>query len=240
MNFDTMIKTGKEMMARRIRYSMNGSRTGSDGTADCSGFVYKCLISGGVKPMSWVPNTDSMHSWLLDNGYKLITHNGTWNAQKGDVTIFGLKGASGGAAGHVILWLNGNDFIHCTYKNAYNNGVYIEPDSHAPYNMGHWYTYRYMGSVETPKPNINVSSSQLDTLARDVIRGYYGNGNERKENLFKAVQNVVNLKMQGKYYKTNNSIEYLTTLIIQGKLGNGETRKNNIYNLVQKRVNELV
>lgn len=148
MNFDTMIKTGKELMSRGIRYSMNGSRTGSDGTADCSGFVYKCLTSGGVKPMSWVPNTDSMHSWLLNNGYKLITHNGTWNSQKGDVTIFGLKDSSGGSAGHVILWLNGNDFIHCTYKNAYNNGVYIETDSQAPYNMGNWYTYRYMGSVE--------------------------------------------------------------------------------------------
>lgn len=149
MNFDAMIRTGKELMSRRIRYSMNGSRTGADGTADCSGFVYKCLTSGGVKPMSWVPNTDSMHSWLINNGYKLITHNGTWNSEKGDVTIFGRKGSSGGAAGHVILWLNGNDFIHCTYKDAHNNGVYIEHDSQAPYFMGDWYTYRYMGAVES-------------------------------------------------------------------------------------------
>lgn len=152
MNFDTMINTGKAMISRGVRYSMNGSRTGADGTADCSGFVYKCLTSGGVKPMAWVPNTDSMHSWLLNNGYKLITHNGTWDARKGDVTIFGLKGHSGGASGHVILWLNGNEFINCTYKNANNNGVYIETDSKAPYSMG-WYTYRYMGSVETSKPS---------------------------------------------------------------------------------------
>ena len=152
MNFNTMIATGKAMMSRGVKYSMNGSRTGSDGTADCSGFVYKCLTSGGVKPMSWIPNTDSMHSWLESNGYKLVTHNGSWNAKQGDVTIFGLKGLSGGANGHVILWLNGSEFIHCTYKNAYNNGVYIEPESNAPYNMGNWYTYRYMGSVESPTP----------------------------------------------------------------------------------------
>ena len=152
MNFNTMIATGKAMMSRGVKYSMNGSRTGSDGTADCSGFVYTCLTSGGVKPMSWVPNTDSMHSWLENNGYKLVTHNGSWNAKQGDVTIFGLKGLSGGANGHVILWLNGSEFIHCTYKNAYNNGVYIEPESNAPYNMGNWYTYRYMGSVESPTP----------------------------------------------------------------------------------------
>lgn len=152
MNFDTMVATGKAMMTRGVKYSMNGSRIGSDGTADCSGFVYKCLTSGGVKPMSWIPNTDSMHSWLESNGYKLVTHNGSWNAKQGDVTIFGLKGLSGGANGHVILWLNDNEFIHCTYKNAYNNGVYIETDSSAPYNMGHWYTYRYMGSVDSPIP----------------------------------------------------------------------------------------
>ena len=94
-------------------------------------------------------------------------------------------------------------------------------------------------STNIPKQTSNASSNQLDTIARDVIKGYYGNGNERKENLFKAVQNVVSLKMQGRYYKTNNSIEYLATLVIQGKLGNGETRKNNIYNLVQNRVNEI-
>lgn len=152
MNFDKMIETGKEMMSRGIRYSMDGSRTGSDGTADCSGFVYTCLLSGGVKPMAWVPNTDSMHSWLLNNGYELITHNGTWSSKKGDVTIFGLKGHSGGASGHVILWLNGNEYINCTYKNASNNGVYIETDSVAPYSMG-WYTYRYTGSVETSTPS---------------------------------------------------------------------------------------
>ena len=91
----------------------------------------------------------------------------------------------------------------------------------------------------TPKSTSNASSSQLDTIARDVIRGYYGNGNERKENLFKAVQNVVNSKIQGRYYRTNDSIEYLATLVIQGKLGNGEARKNNIYNLVQNRVNQI-
>ena len=150
MNFNTMIATGKAMMSRGVKYSMNGSRTGADGTADCSGFVYTCLTSGGVKPMSWIPNTDSMHSWLESNGYKLVTHNGSWNAKQGDVTIFGLKNLSGGDNGHVILWLNDIEFIHCTYKNAYNNGVYIEHESHAPYNMGHWYTYRYMGSVESP------------------------------------------------------------------------------------------
>ena len=152
MNFNTMIDTGKAMMTRGVKYSMNGSRTGADGTADCSGFVYKCLTSGGVKPMSWIPNTDSMHSWLESNGYKLVTHNGSWNAKQGDVTIFGLKGLSEGANGHVILWLNDSEFIHCTYKNAYNNGVYIENESNAPYNMGHWYTYRYMGSVESSTP----------------------------------------------------------------------------------------
>ena len=152
MNFNTMVDTGKALMTRGVKYSMNGSRTGADGTADCSGFVYTCLTSGGVKPMRWIPNTDSMHSWLESNGYKLVTHNGSWNAKQGDVTIFGLKGLSGGANGHVILWLNDSEFIHCTYKNAYNNGVYIEPESNAPYNMGHWYTYRYMGSVESPTP----------------------------------------------------------------------------------------
>ncbi|MDQ6113110.1 peptidoglycan amidohydrolase family protein [Enterococcus gallinarum] len=43
---------------------MSDSRTGTDGTADCSRAIYVCLRKAGASNAGWVLNTDSMHSWL--------------------------------------------------------------------------------------------------------------------------------------------------------------------------------
>lgn len=42
---------------------------------------------------------------------------------------------------------------------------------------------------ETSNPEVD---NALDTLARDVIAGHWGNGEARKENLYRAIQNHVN------------------------------------------------
>ena len=42
---------------------------------------------------------------------------------------------------------------------------------------------------ETSNPEVD---NALDVLARDVIAGHWGNGEARKENLYKAVQKHVN------------------------------------------------
>ena len=42
---------------------------------------------------------------------------------------------------------------------------------------------------ETLNPEVD---NALDVLARDVIAGHWGNGEARKENLYKAVQKHVN------------------------------------------------
>lgn len=125
-----------------ISYSMTGSRTGTDGTGDCSGTVYASLRKAGATDAGWVLNTDSMHDWLVKNGFELIAENQEWEAKRGDIVIFGPKGASGGAAGHVVIFTSQYRIIHCTWKDAYRNGIY-EDDSETtcPYDMG-FYVYR--------------------------------------------------------------------------------------------------
>ncbi|MDK7302446.1 peptidoglycan amidohydrolase family protein [Aerococcus urinae] len=122
-----------------INYSMYGSRTGSDGTGDCSGTVYTALRQAGCSDAGWILNTDSMHDWLERNGFELIAHNQAWDAVMGDVCIFGTKGASGGAAGHVVLFVDAWNVIHCNYA---RNGVTVDNEAVVcPYSMG-WYVYR--------------------------------------------------------------------------------------------------
>lgn len=242
MNIEQVINKGLELKQRNIRYSMYGSRTGADGTADCSGFIYTCLISGGAKKMSYVPNTDSLHSFLINNGFKLIAESKEWTAKRGDVVIFGKKGSSGGANGHVVMFIEQYKVIHCTYKSEQANGVYVESDESAcPYN---WYFYVYRlsnnkTSYKQPVNNYVNNSDYLTVFAKEVIKGKYGNGNNRIENIYNTVQNEVNNII----YKKNIQNNYITEIakdVINGKYGNGVKRKNNIYNAIQDRVNKLI
>ncbi|CAH1851713.1 peptidoglycan amidohydrolase family protein [Convivina praedatoris] len=93
----------------KLTYSMNGSRNGSDGTADCSGSMTEAIYEAGGSKPAYLYNTDSLHGYLTSNGYKLIAENQGWNAQRGDVVVWGQKGQSAGAAGHVMVISQGDD-----------------------------------------------------------------------------------------------------------------------------------
>ena len=78
-----------------------------------------------------------------------------------------------------------------------------------------------------------------------MIRGEYGNGDERKRRLgskYAAVQKRVNEKLAGgSPAKPSVNIDALADAVIRGEYGNGEERKRRLggnYAAVQKRVNE--
>lgn len=159
VNVETAIKYMESLKARNIKYSMTGSRTGSDGTGDCSGTIYQGLRNGGMPDAGWVLNTDSMHNWLEKNNWKQIANQSKWTAKRGDITIFGKRGASGGAAGHVVLWISNTQFIHCTWNSDWDHGVRIDYETNKMflYDMM-WYTYRYQGTTPT-KPVASENNS---------------------------------------------------------------------------------
>lgn len=148
INIETAIKNMYDLKAKGISYSMNGSRTGSDGTGDCSGTIYDSLRKAGATDAGWILNTDSMHPWLVNNGFTLIAENKEWTAQRGDIVIFGKKGSSGGAAGHVVIFISNTQIIHCTWKSEWANGVYVDNEATTcPYSMG-FYVYRLSENQE--------------------------------------------------------------------------------------------
>lgn len=99
-----------------------------------------------------------------------------------------------------------------------------------------------------------TSLKSLDTIAREVIRGDWGNGDDRKSRLekagysYQAVQAKVNAILGGSQKPTSpsKSIDTIAREVIRGDWGNGQDRKNRLtaagynYNQVQKRVNELL
>lgn len=102
-------------------------------------------------------------------------------------------------------------------------------------------------------PVASAPSKSVDTLAREVLAGNWGNGQDRVNRLrvagydYNAVQNRVNEILSGNASKpTGKSINTLAREVIRGDWGNGQDRKNRLeragydYNAVQRRVNEIL
>ena len=102
--------------------------------------------------------------------------------------------------------------------------------------------YRNIPNVPiTPVTPDDIHSKSVFQLAREVLDGKYGNGDDRINALgdrYNEVQNMVNILVQVE----SKSVDELAQEVIDGKYGNGDDRKYALgdrYDEVQQRVNEL-
>lgn len=111
-------------------------------------------------------------------------------------------------------------------------------------------------------PNIKnyPAASDIEKMARDVLAGKYGNGEQRKKKLgdnYDAVQAMINSILLNKHQpssqpkqkpvsqqpKPEKTIDQLVEEVIDGKHGTGEDRKKSLgdkYDEVQKKVNKTI
>lgn len=171
----------------RVSYSMD-YRNGPD-SYDCSSAICSALIYAGASNPGWLLNTEYMHDWLVQNGYELIAENEGWDSQRADIAIWGLRGQSAGAGGHVVMFIDADNIIHCNYA---NNNITIDNYNQTAAASG-WmysYAYRYVGGTDKC-----VGSKSIDELAQEVLSGKHGSGEQRKISLganYDAVQAKVN------------------------------------------------
>lgn len=102
------------------------------------------------------------------------------------------------------------------------------------------------GGKPTPQPSTPTKS--VDEIAREVINGAWGNGDDRKNRLtaagydYNAVQNRVNELLGSSSSKKSN--EEIANEVINGQWGNGNERKTKLqnagydYNAIQDIVNK--
>ncbi|SQG93482.1 phage peptidoglycan amidohydrolase [Streptococcus dysgalactiae subsp. equisimilis] len=171
----------------RVSYSMD-YRNGPD-SYDCSSAICSALIYAGASNPGWLLNTEYMHDWLVQNGYELIAENEDWDSQRADIAIWGLRGQSAGAGGHVVMFIDADNIIHCNYA---NNNITIDNYNQTAAASG-WmysYVYRYTGAKAQPATN-----KSIDELVQEVLSGKHGSGEQRKISLganYDAVQAKVN------------------------------------------------
>lgn len=141
---------------------------------------------------------------------------------------------------------------------------YAAPDAKSPrYNPAIW-QYSWTGKINGIIGNVDMnycydesfftvgktnSKKSINQLAKEIIAGKWGDGDERKKKLtsagynYYAVQNKVNELMAK---PTLKSVDEIAKEVIQGKWGNGDERKQKLtsagydYGKVQARVNELM
>lgn len=185
-NIETSIKWFYDRQGL-VTYSMT-SRLGPN-SYDCSSAVYLSLIDGGFFPSNQrIGNTDSLFGDLERAGWTQVPIDGNGNAatQRGDVFIWGKRGASGGAAGHTGMFIDGDNIIHCSYG---YNGIHI--DNHDllwQYNGQPPYTfYRYTGAP-APDTGIKVGDSVrfAGTYTAEDVQTVYDIRQIRTTELYKS------------------------------------------------------
>ena len=140
-----------------VSYSMD--RRDGPYSYDCSSSVYYALREAGAVSAGWAVNTEYQHDWLLKNGYTLIAENVECNAQRGDVFIWGRRGASAGAGGHTGMFIDSVNIIHCNY--AYN-GISINNHDERWLYAGQPYFYIYRLTNPNAQPEKPKKGWQQD------------------------------------------------------------------------------
>lgn len=99
------------------------------------------------------------------------------------------------------------------------------------------------GKTGTETPEEPKATLPIDEVARQVLAGEWGNGEERKAKLTAAGYSYVAVQKRVNEILAEDDIDRLARAVIRGEYGNGITRRVKLgskYAAVQKRVNEIL
>lgn len=211
---------------------------------DCSSLVGTALYEAGfdVSPTSWTGNLEQQ---LRDCGF--VDCEAPWEA--GDIHLKPYY--------HVCMSVSENEIAQASInekgtisggESGDQTGKEIYVTNYYEYPDGWDMHLRYIGDNDDYDIEYPADVS-IETIAREVIAGYWGNGEERKEKLNNAgydyheVQALVNALLSGAVLKSN---EEIAREVIAGKWGNGAERVEKLteagyhYGDVQEIVNEML
>ena len=221
----------------------------------CDATVSACAIKAGAVDLIGTEVGVEQH-------VKIFKEKGIWiedgnvTPQAGDIIVFNWDTnvqQNNGYSDHIGIVESVSGGVITTIEGNSSEAV-----RRRTYHVGHgnirgFARPRYaQASGNTPVPPQKPNKKDITTIAKEVISGAWGNGEERKNRLqsagydFDAVQAEVNRILSGTSSKPQ--LKPLTTIakeVLQGKWGNGSDRKQRLesagydYNSVQAEVNRI-
>ena len=250
-------------------WCINGNPTdkGCNVLANCVGYACGRFneIIGSMKYKTLCCNAENFIERAKQAGLQVVSYptlGGIMVWQKG-ATLSGNDGA-----GHVAVVerIDSANQIY-TSESGYGSSAFwnsIRRNDNGRWGLGNGYTFRgciinpvigdvhYVAPVkpQPSTPSSDINNKSVDELAKEVINGKYGNGDERKNALgsrYSEVQAKVNELLSGNKPTTTlqpstPSVDILTLVkkTIRGDFGNGQARRNALgsnYDEVQRQVN---
>lgn len=254
--------------ANKKRYINNGSAGGYNArsdrkaminaaSADTFGFDCVCLI----KAVLWGWNGDKSKNYggagYAVNGVPDISADAMIAKCSNLSTNFSSLeiGEAVWCTGHIGVYIGNGLAVECTP--AWKNCVQITSCncSKSGYNRRNWTKHGKLPYISYVSSTANTqttsSKKSVDEIAKEVMAGKWGNGDDRKKKLtaagydYSAVQKKVN-ELCKQPTSSKKSIDTIAKEVIAGKWGNGNDRKKKLtaagydYSAVQKRVNALL
>ena len=208
---------------------------------DCSSLVITVVQNSGIPvKTNGATYTGNMYHVFLKCGFEDVTHTvhvpTGQGLQRGDILL--------NVVNHTEIYIGSGKMvgarssetgtIHGVGGDQTGEEIAVGYYRDYPWN----YVLRYKESYTQSVDNVS-NGNAITEFARDVLKGRYGNGNARKENIYKTVQNEVNTILNKGILK-NNYITVIALDVLKGKYGNGDVRKENLYKTVQNEVNRIV
>ena len=176
---------------------------------DCVGLI-KCYLFGGYGNVKYNSKYD-------------LSANGMYNkcTQKGKIsTIPNIKGLLVWMDGHIGVYDGSKYSYECTVSGGTFKIIKTVAKTRGWTNWGKCAFISYISDTsskpkeETAKPSQTNNKKSIDEIAKEVIDGKWGSGEDRKKKLEKAgynykdVQNKVNQLLSNKKTNTNTSTNY--------------------------------
>lgn len=175
------------MLAKRGKITYSMAYRNGPASYDCSSSVYFALNASGWN-FPHIGNTESMFNDLVAQGWYELPRraDGGYDAQRGDIFIWGRRGYSSGAFGHTGIFLDADNIVHCNFGYngmSVNNHDVIWAANRRPYCT----IFRYKGHAPAAAPSVPVNTFKNpdanaprwhveagDTLAK-ISNYYFGN-----------------------------------------------------------------